>query len=618
MLPANTPNLGTQASFTIAALLILFVLAFSPAQAYAELETTGLTVVSKVKVLESDQLGLPTSSAPWTEVELPIGNRIGNSADKNRVLWIHFQLDSPADDNLRSLYFYRYNQSIDVFFNGTRIGGDNRRPGWHTVAWNHPNLIDIQAANWRRGVNEVHVRFEASYYGGTFSEVLFAERDELLPLYEQAVFRQLSLNEWLQTTGVIVTALGLALWLSRRNDPIYLLFAGMALCWTVLTTHMVLYYSLVDYRYWLPLVHFAADCFAALLFFLLAQLTNLPVKKSGPLVVACLPLSVLWNSLGPYEIWWIGAYLVHSVFNLFTFYLLTRIVHKAYRQRTELETAVSVTLLFQLALFSHDLSLTLFADGDDWENAIYLAQFAFPVLLVVFSALLLQRFVGALKEAEQLNRNLEAKVESSRKIIEQSYADRRGLELQQAAAKERALIYRDLHDDVGSKLLSIAHAGRDNRLGDLARSALQSLRDAVSRANSPAQPLGTFIKELKEEATLRLEGSGHRVSWRESGLLSDAIINAETVFNINQIVRELVSNIIRHARASEVSICLDIQDDTLSIAVSDNGIGLNGRNGGNGIANINQRASELGASVDWLSPTSGGLTVKLTKPGMVA
>lgn len=95
---------------------------------------------------------------------------------------------------------------------------------------------------------------------------------------------------------------------------------------------------------------------------------------------------------------------------------------------------------------------------------------------------LIIRFINTLAEAEALNRDLANKVEATRLDIEMNFNRKREIALQQAAEMERSRIYRELHDDLGSKLLSIAHGGRDSRLGDLAAATLQSLRESVSRA----------------------------------------------------------------------------------------------------------------------------------------
>ncbi len=577
--------------------------------------------IDRVEFLASNAELPPLDTADWQILDLPLGSRLGSEDDSGRTLWMRFEIAEPTDARLHALYFYRHNLSIDVFFNNELIGGDTYREGRQTMSWNHPRIIPIQPANWSAVSNIVHVRFQTSYFGGTFAPVLFGPANELQIQYEERLFRQVTINQWMQYAGFLALALSLTLWGVRRSDRTYLLFAGMAACWIVLATHMVIYYNPIIYRYWLPLVHLSTDMWGFLFFHFLTRLTNLPAPKAASGLNYWLAGSLAWNLFAPIEYWWIGAYILHAIGNLFIFYVMARIVRKAFTQRDELAIAICLTICVQVSFFTHDFLLVLLASPEDWESAFYYSQFAFPLLMLVFAGALLQRFVSALSEAEKLNRELEDRVEASRQLIARSFEEKHELELKQAAARERIDIYRDLHDDVGSKLLSIVHAGKDDgtekKTGELARTALESLRNAVSRANSPEQSLVQFLEELKEEAGLRLSGSGHEFRWSQLDSIPELQLSSTQVFNLNQIFRELVSNIIRHADASAVEIRLSSTIDGLNFRISDNGKGMNtedhSRNG-NGLGNIESRITELNGNVSWRSNNPSGLLVELSVP----
>ena len=322
-----------------------------------------------------------------------------------------------------------------------------------------------------------------------------------------------------------------------------------------------------------------------------------------------------WHVFGPITYWWLGAYFIHAISNLFIAYLLIRIAHRAIVQHDRMSVLVALMMVGQLGLFMHDILLIITGTDDDWETAYYWSQFALPLAILVFAIGLLNRFTSALNLAEELNRDLEAKVEASRQVIAASFQEQRELEISKAAEQERIKIYRDLHDDVGSKLLSIVHAGRDHKLGELARTALASLRDAVSRANSPEQSLTDFISNLREESCLRLEGTGHSVTWIQSGTIPETILASATVYHVNQIMRELVSNIIRHAQASEVAIALDCNDSSWSLTITDNGKGIEScPQQGNGLGNIRQRAEEIHCSISWHNTQESGLQTRIIFP----
>lgn len=574
-----------------------------------------IQVIDQVLAVESTAVEPPAESADWQPMSLPYASRLGEEEFRDRVLWIKFSLQRPAIDTLHSLYFYRYNLSIDVYLNGEKIGGDSYRPNRITMAWNHPRLTDIQNANWLPGSNEVAVRFTGSHFGGTFAPVLFAEKATLQPLYETRMLRQVRINEWLQASGIIVTLLALTLWSIRRHDPIYPLFAAMTSCWLVLITHMVTYYNIIEYGVWLPVVHAAMDMFGLLLFAFLSRFANMPSPRMEKAMLAWTCCALGWHVFGPITYWWLGAYFIHAVSNLFIAYLLIRIAHRAIVKHDRMSVLIALMMIGQLGLFVHDILMIATGTDDDWETAIYWSQFALPLAILVFAIGLLNRFTSALDLAEELNRNLEAKVEASRQLIAASFQEQRELEISKAAEQERVKIYRDLHDDVGSKLLSIAHAGRDHKLGELARTALASLRDAVSRANSPEQPLVEFINNLREESRLRLEGTGHTVTWVQTGTPPDKVLPSATVYHINQIMRELVSNIIRHAQASEVTIAVDCGGSDWSLQIADNGKGIEScAQRGNGLGNIRQRAEEIDCSISWSNTQESGLQTRMIFP----
>ena len=80
-----------------------------------------------------------------------------------------------------------------------------------------------------------------------------------------------------------------------------------------------------------------------------------------------------------------------------------------------------------------------------------------------------------------------------------SYAEESRGAYERGSTEERRRIARDLHDDVGAKLLSLVYRAGDRGSADLARSALQDLRDVVSH---------TQHEQLTLEEALAMRGTG--------------------------------------------------------------------------------------------------------------
>ena len=96
-----------------------------------------------------------------------------------------------------------------------------------------------------------------------------------------------------------------------------------------------------------------------------------------------------------------------------------------------------------------------------------------------------------------------------------------------------------------------------------------------------------------------------------------AQLNAETGTQILFILREAISNISKHARASTGAIRLGMSDGRVRLDIEDDGVGfdLESRQGaGHGLDNIRTRALKLGAALDILSAPGRGTCLTLTLP----
>lgn len=569
-------------------------------------DESGLLVIDKVEFLYWNSVSPPPPDMPWRSMTLPFSARINTASapvdDVNSpYVWFRFALEQPPTPGRYSLYFWRLNMAVNVHMNGIEIGSTSVREGRTSSSWNHPLLVEIQQPVWQPGSNEVMVRLTRSAWGGNLAPLLFGESATLSGLFADRMLRQVEINEILLAFGLGLSFISFVLWSIRRSDTVYLWLSGMCLSWSIVTLHMVTLHIPIPYDYWLPMIHVAIDSSIFCMYGFIGRLVE-GVKKPARerLLLLWAVLAALSYFVIPPQYFWNTAYSMHLIGTAALSLIVLRVAIIALRERRLQAIIVSTAILLQILLFSHNVYLMFFANSARWEGNIFYAHFGIPMLFLIFIGTLLMRFTNALNMAETLNRELESKVESSRQLIERSFAERRALEISQAAEQERLKIYRDLHDDVGSKLLSIVHADRESKLGHMARSALESLRQAVSRANNPDQPLAGFLSDIQEETELRLQGSGHDVRWAQSEEIPAMIVPSALAFNLNRILKEVVSNIIRHAGAEHVDIQSTLLNAEWKIVIHDNGRGFDRHTvHGNGLQNITSRAAEIGAHVHW-------------------
>lgn len=185
----------------------------------------------------------------------------------------------------------------------------------------------------------------------------------------------------------------------------------------------------------------------------------------------------------------------------------------------------------------------------------------------------------------------------------------------QAAAEERRRLLADLHDDIGAKLLTLVHSLDDPALADLARALLQDFRDIVSRSNQDACTLLQALGQIREETENRLELHDSLLDWQQDADLPDPLLDEARVLHLFRILREAITNALRHGHATHIRVRAKAIGGHLLLDITDNGPGLLDRGQpGRGRHSMRQRAHELDGTIDWTAGTQGGTKVVLEVP----
>ncbi|MDZ7785304.1 MAG: PDZ domain-containing protein [Halioglobus sp.] len=165
---------------------------------------------------------------------------------------------------------------------------------------------------------------------------------------------------------------------------------------------------------------------------------------------------------------------------------------------------------------------------------------------------------------------------------------------------ERERIMRDLHDDVGARLLSLMHGTDDPAVREEAADLLQTLRTSVIPLhNRRAMPLADAASKWRVELEQRAARAGARLQWREAP--AGAVrLSARQYVNLTRILRELLTNALKHARPENVWISLEARDD-LVITFSHDGSVTDPRewSRGRGQHNLATRAGEIDGKLEF-------------------
>lgn len=184
----------------------------------------------------------------------------------------------------------------------------------------------------------------------------------------------------------------------------------------------------------------------------------------------------------------------------------------------------------------------------------------------------------------------------------------------QAKEQERSRIYANLHDDVGAKLLELIYSAQDDKTKTLAKEVLSNIRQAVASTVNIQCTSQQLIDEILQESKLRLQSANISLSNNISFLQEKQKLPANVPTVISRIVREVISNTIKHSQAQSVQFNVTSDDGNLILTIKDDGIGFAQNNNGKGLKTIKKRAQAISANVEWKTQPKQGTTFTLNHP----
>lgn len=250
---------------------------------------------------------------------------------------------------------------------------------------------------------------------------------------------------------------------------------------------------------------------------------------------------------------------------------------------------------------------------------VNLLNYALPVVFLVIGARQLKTFGHALKAAEVARNSLESRVAEATAEMERNYVQMAELRVEQVTEKERKRIAGDLHDDLGAKLLTIVHTSESERISTLAREALEEMRLSVRGLTGKPLPVADALADWRAETVLRLGQAGIEVDWRSPTEDVTQLLSARAFVQTTRILREAVSNVIKHSGASHCKVRCTLGQQDFVLVVQDNGRGipmeLDGKlDRGHGMASMKHRAKQMQGQCLVESGPGYGTVIRLTLP----
>jgi len=196
--------------------------------------------------------------------------------------------------------------------------------------------------------------------------------------------------------------------------------------------------------------------------------------------------------------------------------------------------------------------------------------------------------------------------------------------------KERLRMAKDIHDDLGSGLSKInflsemiireksmgGHASEYvDSIAETSKELIVNMRDLIWALTPENITLPGLVARIREYSTDYLEDFFIELNITINHDIPDIFITQESHREILMTIKESLNNIVKHSKASQVEIELNIINNDLTIKIKDNGVGITSKNrSGNGIKNMKARIEGIGGIFQLIAEAPNGTSVEISVP----
>jgi len=242
---------------------------------------------------------------------------------------------------------------------------------------------------------------------------------------------------------------------------------------------------------------------------------------------------------------------------------------------------IPATNIFTHALFYHDIGLV----------------FALASFLLGLTYKNRRELIERIKEQEALKMDVEKK-DFEKKIA-----------IIKAQQEERNRISADMHDDLGAGMTTIrlyselakSRIGGTSipeieKISSSANELLNKMNAIIWSMSSSNDSLGNMVAYIRSYSLEYFEDSGIHCKITLPENLPNIVVSGEIRRNVFLVIKEALNNVLKHSKATEVSITLQREPGGLKLLIHDNGTGINFeklRQFGNGLKNMQKRMDDI-------------------------
>lgn len=564
---------------------------------------------------------LPTDG--WKTVSLPHTAQRelvpdASSGERTVTDWYRIELSGLTPKTQRQLlYLPRWKTlgNIAVYGDGVLLYQSHGSPIHN--GYNHPLLLPLNATANTPAPASVLIRVDRLRNSGSgFSTLWVGDEESLSWRYQIRQLLQVQLPFMGSAAFLAVGAFAFAVWLFKRRESLYLLFFAISALAFFRTLHYFMGGSYIpisdDWFEWMTV---ASLLWLIVLIHLFLQRLHLQPSPWLTRVSVTLALACNIATLPHVSTDIVSLYLFTPLLNLMVLPVAVTIfavnLRKALRAQLPEGRLVAGWTVFAVAFTSYD---GLLQNNLVSPEAVYTSPYAIISLFFVFSYIMFQRYTGAFAEVARLNKGLAQRLQAREAELEQSYQRLRVIENQHMLNAERRRLMQDMHDGLGSSLISAIRsvergAMSEAEISRVLKGCMEDLRLVIDSMENVEADLLLLLATMRFRLAPRIESAGITLQWEVQPVPTLPWLDPDGALHILRIVQECVANVLRHTRATIICVSTATVDEGVNVVIEDNGEGFDVeealRRSGRGLRNQQRRAQVIGGKVSWQSGSTG-------------
>jgi signal transduction histidine kinase len=561
----------------------------------------------------------PAADANWTRFDLPLRWPVKEGEPLKEVLLrTHFMLPAMPEVPWAVLL----SQATDggrIVING-HFEGQVRSPDATTqVHWWRPHMAVIDPSDLTAGDNllQIEIPFRSGVH--VLSGVEVGPLTRITGHFDAQYFLDRTVVWIGSTVAAMVTLIFGVLWW-RRRDELSGLLALASLFWITFNVYYLVESLPLSARIALETLHFAgAGAFAAVISITMLRLCGLRNRRWEWLIAAYAALAPLLllltgRAVAQYldQVWLPGLVAIAVAVTALS-------MVRSVQSLEAPQPIVLIAALIAIGAALVDMGEVVFGPGA--MNGARALSWAGPLLLLAMGTPMVEHFIDVLREAEIARAELETRVREREQLLKRNFERLRESERIKAEGLERQRIMQDMHDGLGSQLMSSLMlfergAITNEQVAQILRESIDDLRLAIDALAAEETDLGSALGNLRYRIEPRLRAAGIELAWDARNLPENIGLHPDAVLPILRIVQEALNNALKHSGARVARVTFDTtrvgDADYLDIRIADNGRGMSTDGvGGRGLLNMRNRALRIGAQLNIVSAPGSGTVVHL-------